>query len=31
VGGNPREVVRSVAIQLGRHLGVSKHDFTWGA
>lgn len=31
VGGNPREVVRNVAIQLGRHLGVSKHDLVWGA
>lgn len=30
-GGNPREVVRNVAIQLGRHLGVAKRDFTWGA
>lgn len=28
-GGNPREVVRNVAVHLGRHLGISKRELSW--
>ena len=28
-GGEPRKVVRNVAVHLGRRLGVSKQEITW--